>query len=197
MKSDDLWMKRLLLNESGELSARKQKALARRLAVDAELRAAQDALRDVRHLTAPAEDELMIRDFTREQILAEARRGAARRAGGYERRGREPFATHWQPAMVYAAISVAVLIVGGLLLLQSGPESYSPVAVESDQQRMVEDERFAEVSGEWNLLFEDELAELERRLGALDEELQEVTWMTEEMQADEWARELLELEERS
>jgi anti-sigma-K factor RskA len=188
------WIAEVLLEDSGELPARRKRALEEALRRDPELRAFQQRLRQTRGMLRTGEENFEVSAFTMERIKAEAVRHTARTKPGRrfaERPG--AFAT-WRPAAIYATLSVALFAFGTFLILQFGPPVTAPPYAEAPTP---EAELHPLALAEWQLPFEAAYAELEDALDRLYTQLDEWVWLTDDDYEDDWARELLYLEESS
>ncbi len=188
MKKKDFAL-HILLDESGELSPRRKRALEEALQREPELRAMRNQLHDTRQLMRTDDDELTVTPFTLERIQAEARRALGRPTAPAPARG---FFAQWRPAVVYAALSVALLLFGTLFIMQfmHAPEPLPYVVITPDDELP-----WATAYEEWAAQFDEELAWLSDTLNGLHAEMDMGAWVEDDGQLDEWARELLELED--
>lgn len=183
MKSHDKWQRECLLDAAGELSARRRRALEQALKADPELRAFQRFTAQVKPHVRLDKDSSDWSGFTRERLLAEARRRspAARR---------EWTASHRQPVWTYAAVSLALLVFGlGWWWLQphGGGETRYGAAAPYAASPLVDGVPADEM--DWALW------ELQRQINDISEAVDAVTWWVDDQRAEEWARELLYGEE--
>lgn len=181
------WKSYILLDDAGMLSARKKRALEKALADDLELRAFRDQLQWVRSAAKSSDDETAVSDFAMERIKAEAhhtlRAQQPKRRYGFQLNA----LAQWRPALIYASISVLLIMVGAMLLVYHPREQ---PAIHAEAPTV--DELFS--AEEWDWLFEEEFMELAKHLDRLDMEIETMVWMTNEHQTEEWAQELLQLE---
>ena len=191
MKKQAYWERELLLDDAGELSARRRRRLDEVLRRDPELAARRAELTTWRRALAPREEDCCISDFVREQIHAEARRRLSSPRPGLARTTAGSPWRLWRPAAVYATLSVAVLLFGALLLLRPPAPDSAPQAAATESV----DEWLLALTDEWGLRFEEDWQVLSRYLFELDDDLDGLVWLAEDGHADDWARELLALED--
>ena len=184
MQKMDKRKRDVLLAGTGELSARRCRALARVVEQDESLRQFQQFAANIQRQTCTSEQESEMDEFTRTQILAAARRS--------QRPQMRPWsvtaAPDWRPARVYAMLSLLALTLGLALWWTVTPDAEPPVASVADAVAPPVDDW-----QEWDMLAEVEwdLLELAARLGELRIAIEmESAWVDDEL-VEEWARDLL------
>ncbi len=184
------WKYEILKDDAGQLSARRRKALAQKLARDPDLSAYRDQLQTVRQTVRTDEEETKVSDFALARIQAEAERHVRHREPARRHDVAPPILAHFRPALIYATISVAILLLGAIWLLRA-PPGEAPIYAEP-APRVQPDPSPPE---DWDLAFEIELIELEEKLGRLDLVLDDAIQAPEDDHTEEWLRELLQLED--
>ncbi len=181
------WKSYILLDDAGMLSARKKKALEKALADDPDLRAFRDQLLWVHSATKSSDDETAVSDFTVERIKAEARQALRTHHPGQRYGLQRTVFAQWRPALIYASISVLLILVGAMLFVHHPGERPDTYAEGPAIDELLPAE-------ELDRLFEEEFMELAEHLYRLDMEIGDMVWTTDDHQTEEWAEELLQLE---
>ncbi len=182
MKSKEQWQNEVLLDVSGELSPRRQRALHKALANDAELRAFADQLQSLRSTHATLSDaDLQVSPFALQQIRDEATRQLAQ--SPRPRRtphliSRSPLSL-WHPAFLYGTISALLLLFGFRFFIQTPT---APVAITEDRWALLE----------WDAQYTEELDSLMTSLTQLETQIDDWNiWLNDDIE-DDWALELLQ-----
>lgn len=183
------WRDYILLDDAGDLSPRKQRALERALAADPELRGFRDRLHQARRTVRSTNDETTVSDFTIERIKAEASRAPVRRESVGRTVVRDDFFAHWRPAMVYASASIALLLFASVIFIHYTGQDTPPHAASP-----ASDETPVMLAEPLDVQFEEQLLELEQALDRLHSDFEEMAWMFDEDTEEDWAKELLQLE---
>lgn len=172
MKTTEQWQKEILLAESGELPARRLRALEEALAWQPELVAYRNALRRLRAEIREDANTPPVDDSTRHRIME-----AATAATSCTAPRMRPFRSAWKPIAI--AATLLVLLAGALLRPQHPDQTTELVVLEHVIEMTPEPaEEFVT------------LTEIDRLLEDLFGPLHEVAWLNYEDQTEEWLHEL-------
>lgn len=170
-------IKCILLADAKEGRAPKERSMQK----DAEAAHFLDDLQAVKRIMQAAPPDTHISDFTRERIRAEARTALSQSPV------RKPEFLHipfWRPALVYASLSIVVLLLGVFALLRLPHE-------ETGVQPIAALPEISVIDAEWDSAFNELVSTMDSDLDQLTTEIDDPIWLTLSMDADELAAELL------